>query len=61
MLGRGEQDDATGLADREGRLGVPREEQPLDADDRRPVQLDQFAHGGVDAVQPVGQGVRGRW
>ena len=32
VLGRGQQHDAAGLAHREGRLDVAREEQPLDAE-----------------------------
>ena len=53
MLGRGQQDDAAGLAHREGGLGVAAEEEALDPDERRAVDLDQLADRLVDRVQPI--------
>ena len=44
VLGGREQDDAAGLADGERGLGVLAEEQPLDAEERRAVGLDELGH-----------------
>ena len=50
MLRGREQDDPAGLADGERGLGVAAEEEALDADDGRAVELDQLAHRLVDRV-----------
>ena len=58
VLGGGQQHDAAGLADGDRRLGVAREEQPLDRDDRRLVELDQLvdAARGSPAAAPAAAG-----
>ena len=52
-LGGREQDDAPGVTDPEGRLGVAAEEQPLHGDQGGPVRLDEVRDAGVDLEQPL--------
>jgi len=56
VLGRGEQDHAAGVPDRERGLDVPAMEDALDAEERGTVQLDQVQQEGVDREQPLRQG-----
>ena len=55
MLGRREESHAPGLADREGRLDVAVEVEPLDAHGVRSMGLDEVDEGLVDEQQPGAQ------
>jgi hypothetical protein len=55
MLGGRQQDYAARLPDPEGRLHVPREEQPLDAEQVRLVEAEQFIEERMDRKQPFRQ------
>ena len=55
VLGRGQQHDAARLPDREGRLDVAREEQPLDRHQVRLVERDQLVDERMDREQPLRQ------
>ena len=54
-VARCEQDDASGLSDRERRLGVAAEEQSLHSDEVRPVELDEVADEAMDRDEPLRQ------
>ena len=54
-LRSGEEHDPPGVADRDRRLGIPREEDPLDGDHGGFVQRDEFRHVAMNCEQPLAE------